>query len=355
MLEKMLELHFSISSFLLITFSLALICEAQTNGRLLPQEEKNALEEIADQVGKKDWDFDLNPCGGNTNWNTPSDNTSLYVNIVTCNCSTPDGFCHIQSILLKGQDLPGVLPPSLVKLPYLKKIDLSRNYLSGTIPPEWASTKLEYMSVMLNQLSGPIPKYLGNMTTLLYMSLENNLFNGTVPKELGNMVNLQNLFLGFNNLIGKLPVELNKLTNLIQLRLSDNNFAGKLPSFESLKKLQKLWIQASGFEGPVSPSSSVLTEMNELIISDLTGSSSEFPPLENMKGLTRLMLRNCNISGKIPSYIANMSQLKILPYTGELHSQRKREKKEHKKRNEDPEILFQKIYTSGELPAFGSL
>ncbi|KAH0698174.1 hypothetical protein KY289_015656 [Solanum tuberosum] len=166
--------------------------------------------------------------------------------------------------------------------------DVSRNYLSGTIPPEWASIKLEYMSVMVNRLSGPIPKYLGNMTTLLYMSLENNMFDGTIPKELGNMVNLQNLILSYNNLTGTLPEEVNKLTKLTELRLSGNNFTGILPSFESLKNLQKLEIQASGFEGPVPPSISVLTEMKEL------------------------MLRNCNLSGEIPSYLANMTQLSIL-------------------------------------------
>ncbi|XP_055803387.1 probable LRR receptor-like serine/threonine-protein kinase At1g07650 isoform X1 [Solanum dulcamara] len=316
----MSALHdFSISCFLLITFSFLILCslvqiiEAQSYSRLLPQQEKNALKEIAEQLGKKDWDFDMNPCNGNTNWTTPRiDKISMYINNVTCNCSTPDGFCHVQTILLKGQDLAGVLPPSLIKLPYLKTIDVARNYLSGTIPPEWASIKLEFMSVMVNQLSGPIPKYLGNMTTLLYMSLENNMFNGTVPKELGNMVNLQSLTLSFNNLTGRLPEEINKLTRLTELRLSGNNFTGILPSFESLKNLQKLEIQASGFEGPVPPSISVLTGMKELRISDLTGSASEFPPVENMTGLTRLMLRNCNLSGKIPPYIANMLQLKIL-------------------------------------------
>ncbi|KAK4710936.1 hypothetical protein R3W88_005449 [Solanum pinnatisectum] len=302
----MSALHdFSISSFLLILVLCFVVqtIEAQNYSRLLPPQEKNALIEIAEQLGKKDWDFDLNPCNGNRNWTTPKiDNTSTYVNNVTCNCSTPDGLCHVQIILLKGQDLAGVLPPSLVKLPYLKTIDVSRNYLSGTIPPEWASIKLEYMSVMVNRLSGPIPKYLGNMTTLLYMSLENNMFNGTVPK------NSETCTLSFNNLTGKLPEEVIKLTKLTELRLSGNNFTGILPSFGSLKTFRN----SSGFEGPVPPSISILTGMKELRISDLTGSASEFPPLENMTGLTRLMLRSCNLSGKIPSYIANMPQLKIL-------------------------------------------
>ncbi|KAL8520226.1 hypothetical protein ACS0TY_010948 [Phlomoides rotata] len=60
-------------------------------------------------------------------------------------------------------------------------IDFNRNYLSGNIPREWASIKLEYLSVSVNRLSGPIPKYLGNITTLEAMSLETNQFNGPVP------------------------------------------------------------------------------------------------------------------------------------------------------------------------------
>ncbi|XP_059436377.1 probable leucine-rich repeat receptor-like serine/threonine-protein kinase At3g14840 [Corylus avellana] len=129
------------------------------------------------------------------------------------------GFFHLlfMHIFLKGQDLDGVLPPSLAKLPYLKTIDLTRNYLTGTIPPEWASTKLKFLSVTVNKLSGPIPSYLGNITTLVYMSIENNLFSGIVPPELGSLVNLENLILSANNLTGELPKSLTNLTKLMEL------------------------------------------------------------------------------------------------------------------------------------------
>ncbi|KAK2976663.1 hypothetical protein RJ640_017406 [Escallonia rubra] len=179
----------------------------------------NALKEIAQQLGKTDWNFALNPCDGNPNWSTPDRNDLplYYKNTVNCNCSNPDGVCHVTSI------------------------DLSRNYLNGTIPPEWASTKLEYLSVIVNHLSGPIPEYLGNITSLIYMNLENNLFNGTVPAELGRLVNLENIR-----------------------------------------------------------------------ISDLNGEDSEFPVLSNMTGMNKLMLRSCNISGKIPDYIADMTALNTL-------------------------------------------
>ncbi|XP_031120627.1 probable leucine-rich repeat receptor-like serine/threonine-protein kinase At3g14840 isoform X2 [Ipomoea triloba] len=286
-----------------------LFVEAQSGH--LPPDELNALKEIAKQLGKNDWDFSLNPCDNNSNWMT-SNNTympPLYNNTLICNCSFPGGICHVQTIILKGQDLQGVLPPSLVKLPFLKTIDLTRNYLSGTIPPDWASTKLEYLSVVVNRLSGPIPKYLGNISTLEYLNLENNIFNGTVPPELGKLANLQNLILSANNLTGELPKQFYAL-NLTEL-LSHNNFTGKLPSFQTFKSLKQLEVQASGFEGPIPQNISGLTSLTELRISELNGGVSHFPILNDMTKMEMLMLRRCNISGKIPD-LAHMAGLKHL-------------------------------------------
>ncbi|CDO96888.1 unnamed protein product [Coffea canephora] len=316
--------------FLLI-FSIVLLFQAscsEAQSGFLPEQEVDALKEIASQLGKKDWNFSLNPCDGNSNWNTSRRiDMPLYNNSVICNCSFPGGVCHVTKIFrfqslscylilchrfLKGQNLQGVLPPSLAKLPYLNTIDLTRNYLSGTIPLEWASTQLEYLSVIVNRLSGPIPGYLGNLKTLVYMSLENNMFNGTVPAELGKLVNLENLILNANNLTGQLPKELNNLTKLTELRLSSNNFTGNLPDFSSWKNLTKLELQASGFQGPIPPSISVLKNLTELRISDLGGGASDFPLLRDMTSMQKLMLRSCNLVGKIPYYIINMMTLQTL-------------------------------------------
>uniref|UniRef100_F6HMD5 non-specific serine/threonine protein kinase n=1 Tax=Vitis vinifera TaxID=29760 RepID=F6HMD5_VITVI len=191
--------------------------------------------------------------------------------------------------------------------------DFTRNYLSGNIPREWASLQLEYMSLTVNKLSGPIPSFLGNISTLRYMSMESNMFSGTVPPQLGQLVNLENLILNTNNLTGELPPALANLTKLTEFRISSNNFSGKIPNFiHSWKQLQKLEIQASGLEGPIPSSISVLTNLTELRISDLLGEGSNFPPLGNMKGLKKLMLRGCNISGSIPKYLAEMTELQIL-------------------------------------------
>ncbi|XP_059435608.1 probable leucine-rich repeat receptor-like serine/threonine-protein kinase At3g14840 [Corylus avellana] len=293
-----------------------LLCVEAQAGRLgpTPDDEVEALGEIATQVGKKDWNFRVDPCVNDSSWATPkSDLWPLYNNSLICNCSIAAGVCHVAQLFLKGQDLDGVLPPSLVKLPYLKKIDLNRNYLTGTIPPVWASTKLEYLSISVNKLSGQIPSYLGSITTLLYMSLETNLFSGIVPPELGNLVNLENLILSANNLTGELPIALMNLSKLTELRISSNNFTGKIPDFfQSWKQLQKLEIQASGLEGPIPPNISVLSNLTELRISDLLGEGSKFPTLSSMTKMKRLMLRSCNLYGPIPASISKMTVLQIL-------------------------------------------
>ena len=56
----------------------------------------DALKEIASQLGKKDWNFSLNPCDGNSNWNTSRRiDMPQYNNSVICNCSFPGGVCHV--------------------------------------------------------------------------------------------------------------------------------------------------------------------------------------------------------------------------------------------------------------------
>ncbi|GMH29851.1 hypothetical protein Nepgr_031694 [Nepenthes gracilis] len=288
-------------------------CGGEMQGKRLAASEVNTLRSIAKELGKHDWDFSVDPCNNHSSWYTQRMiQKPYYVNQITCNCSGV--VCHVYNISLKGQDLAGSLPKSLAKLPYIKVIDLTRNYLTGTIPLEWASTKLEYLSVIVNKLSGPIPRYLGNFESLTYLSIENNIFSGSVPAELGKLVHLSNLTLSANNLTGELPKELTNLTELTELRISSNNFSGKIPDyFQSWKKLKKLEIQGSGLEGPIPASLSVLDALTELRISDLNGEkSSEFPSLSRMQKLTKLMLRNCKISGPIPDNIADLVHLNTL-------------------------------------------
>ncbi|CAL5410043.1 unnamed protein product [Camellia sinensis] len=54
-------------------------------------------------------------------------------------------------------------------------------------------------------------------------------------------------------------------------------------------------LEASGFEGPIPSDISLSHNLTELRISDLNGGASKFPPLGNMKAMTKLMLRNYDL------------------------------------------------------------
>ncbi|KAK9267455.1 hypothetical protein L1049_009881 [Liquidambar formosana] len=103
----------------------------------LPQEEVDALQQITKTLGIVYWEFNANTCQverAGVTLNPPTDSTTN----ITCDCSFQNNTCHIVSIEIKRLNLPGILPPELelAQLPYLRRIFLSSNRLSGNLPAE---------------------------------------------------------------------------------------------------------------------------------------------------------------------------------------------------------------------------
>ncbi|KAK3424539.1 hypothetical protein EUGRSUZ_F01312 [Eucalyptus grandis] len=220
--------------------------------------------------------------------------------------------CHCENRFMKKQSLNGTLPPRLFRLPFLENFDVSWNYLNGTIPKEWGSTKLLNISVFGNQLTGPIPKELGNISTLEVLVVDINQLSGPLPPELGNLSRLLRLCLSSNNFTGELPPRFAKLGALQELRLSDNNFTGQIPDFiQNWTNLSRLAIQASGLQGPIPSGIALLEKLSDLRISDLDGPESPVPQLK-CKDIKTLILRSCNLTGGLPGYLAELTNLQTL-------------------------------------------
>ncbi|KAJ8749335.1 hypothetical protein K2173_018819 [Erythroxylum novogranatense] len=336
--NTLLQLILFFTSFASLTFAANPISSSPPNNKLHPREVK-ALREIGKKLGKKDWDFGKDPCGGGDGGEGEGDggNSNIvesrrgFESRVICDCgsslialnsslitvnssSSSSSFtCHVVSIALKAQNLSGVVPPEFSKLRYLKILDLTRNCLTGSIPSEWATMRLEELYFMGNRLSGPFPIVLTNITTLKNLSIEGNQFSGAIPPDIGKLFNLQKLVISSNAFTGRLPPQLANLVNLTDLRISDNKFSGKIPGFISQwKNIQKLHIQGSSLGGPIPSTLSALTSLSDLRISDLKGRGSPFPPLSNMQSMKALVLRNCLIYGPVPDYIGHMKKLKTL-------------------------------------------
>lgn len=279
----------------------------------VPQDEVDALKQVAKEMGATYWSFNADLCEIETVGisQTPPRGNDGYVE---CNCNYKNNtVCHITTIVIKSYNLPGVLPLSIIKLQYLEHVDFAYNLLTGTIPEEWASTQLKFISVLVNRLSGEIPKYLANFTSLTYLNLEGNQFAGAIPPDIGKMINLTTLILSSNPLTGDLPKSLADLTNLKDFRINDNNLSGPIPDFiKNWKQLTNLEMFASGLEGPIPLNISLLDMLEALRISDLKGPPQEFPLLRSTTGLRSLILRNCKVTGEIPAYIWKLRLLEML-------------------------------------------
>ncbi|XP_077226859.1 leucine-rich repeat (LRR) family protein isoform X2 [Tasmannia lanceolata] len=211
------------------------------SGATLVPNEVETLRQIGKTIGKTNWDFTVEPCSGESGWISPR-TTKYYNNSVTCNCSFANNTtCHVVSI------------------------DLTNNFLNGTIPLQWATLPLQKIALIGNRLSGSIPKELGNITTLKELVLEANQFSGVLPRELGNLTNLKRLLVSSNNFRGELPNTLARLANLKDVRLSDNNFTGKISDvIQNWTKLITLELYASGLDGPIPFAISVMPNLTTL-------------------------------------------------------------------------------------------
>uniref|UniRef100_A0A2K2CAE8 non-specific serine/threonine protein kinase n=1 Tax=Populus trichocarpa TaxID=3694 RepID=A0A2K2CAE8_POPTR len=272
----------------LVAFCLATFASGATR---LPDDEVEALRDMAKTIGKTNWNFSADPCGGQWGWVDPNP-VKGNENAVSCDCTFSNGtICHVISIVLKTQNLEGSLPRDLGRFPYLQEIDLSRNYLNGTIPAEWGATPLATITVEFNQLSG------------------------VLPPELGNLTRLEKMHLSSNNFTGQLPTTFENLTTMKDFRIGDNSFTGQIPNLiQKWTNLEKLVIQGSGLSGPIPSGIALLEKMVDLRISDLQGNGTEapFPPLTNMKKLKTLILRSCNIIGPLPDFVGELLKLTTL-------------------------------------------
>jgi hypothetical protein len=148
-------------------------------------------------------------------------------------CSWPGVTCagsHVDTLGIYFNNLQGPLPAALADLTQLRVLDLHNNALSGAIPAEYGRlANLEYIDLSVNRLSGSIPETIGDLAALQSLNLAYNELSGPIPATMGQIAALRNLELSYNQFNGELPASLADLAVLETLRLRDNQFAGAIP------------------------------------------------------------------------------------------------------------------------------
>jgi hypothetical protein len=112
---------------------------------------------------------------------------------------TVDAEGRVTNLNLCMNNLAGPLPSELQQLSALKELRLAGNKLTGPVPAELGQLgALTHLLLYKNQLSGPIPAELGQLGALKFLYLDNNQLSGPVPAELGQLGALEYLWLQRN-------------------------------------------------------------------------------------------------------------------------------------------------------------
>ncbi|XP_068646315.1 receptor-like protein EIX1 [Aristolochia californica] len=223
----------------------------------------------------------------------------------------------LEFLYLNSNSIDGRIPRSFNNLCNLRILQLSRNSISS-----WErltgclANSLKELYLDFNQLTGDLPNWLTNFSSLAYLDLSDNQFSGSIPSAMGNLTSLEFLDLSYNFIGGRIPRSFNNLCNLRILQLSRNSIS----SWERLtgclaNSLKELYLDFNQLTGDLP---NWLTNFNSLTHLDLDGNefSGSIPStMANLTSLEFLDLSSNSIGGRIPRSFNNLCNLRILKLT----------------------------------------
>ncbi|RLN04510.1 putative LRR receptor-like serine/threonine-protein kinase [Panicum miliaceum] len=221
----------------------------------------------------------------------------------------------LKTLVLSGTNLTGAIPKELGDLAELTTLDLSKNQLSGAIPPELCRLgKLQTLALNTNSLRGAIPDDIGNLTSLTSLTLYDNELSGVIPASIGNLKKLQVLRAGGNQALkGPLPPEIGGCTDLTMLGLAETGMSGSLPeTIGQLKKIQTIAIYTAMLTGSIPASIGNCTELTSLYLYQNSLSGPIPPQLGRLRKLQTVLLWQNQLVGTIPPEIANCKELVLI-------------------------------------------
>ncbi|XP_074282114.1 receptor-like protein EIX2 [Silene latifolia] len=183
---------------------------------------------------------------------------------------------HLEILSLRRNLFNGSIPSQLCNCGSLLVLELAQNGLTGHIPRclgsigfnnsenDFSDTGLQIEEIVKgivevstgtqggsiidlsnNYLAGSIPEELTNISALFALNLSYNHLTGHIPENIGNLMTVESLDLSNNHLSGTIPDSLSSISWLSKLNLSNNNLHGPIPSGSQLQTLDDPSIYAN--------------------------------------------------------------------------------------------------------------
>ncbi|XP_024539075.1 LRR receptor-like serine/threonine-protein kinase GSO1 [Selaginella moellendorffii] len=227
------------------------------------------------------------------------------------NTTIPASLCSLSSLVhldLSSNQHRGEIPPCLPFLSRLQELRLSDNLLQGSIPYLGNFSQMQQLVLDFNQLSGPFPASLCNITaTIVTLDLSMNRLSSLLPDCVSG---IQNLFLRYNQLTGPLPPTLFAHNSSHTIELSWNQFTGPLPEIGDAMP-EGVMISNNFLSGSLSSPKwhSFCHNMRFLDLSNNQFTGSIPKAFGNCTRMARLSIDNNELSGEIPSTLGALSMM----------------------------------------------
>lgn len=240
----------------------------------LPAAERAALIALYNSANGATWN-------NSANWLGPDESTWFGITIAAC---------HVTDINLPFNNMAGPIPPQIKDLTELQQLILHDNQLNGSIPAEIGLlSKLKTLTIQWNTFTGSIPPALGSLAQVITFDVCCNQLNGSIPKELGSLSQAQSFKIQLNQLSGNIPVELGNMSNITIFDIGYNLLTGNAPNFPNA---QELYVRGNKISGLPAFTSSAIFQLqvqdNALTFEDLEPNISRvgfvYNPQANLPG-----------------------------------------------------------------------